>query len=404
VSRAERRGILMLAGLALAACSSAPSTVPAPAPVVLVDTTPVAPDSLPHHPPVDTIVLVHHYPIRAALPVRLSFTGDINLGTTTLPDGLPPNDGRGLLDGVDSLLAGDLVIGNFEGVLADTGTSHKCDAPQDPRRRRREPPPQRPNCYAFSTPTRLAPRLIEAGFTHLNLANNHANDMGLEARIASDSILRSLGLRTYGPGGTISIDTVRRGDSLTIIGLVGFTTYPFAPNLLDITASVRLVDSVARLTDLVIVTFHGGAEGTGAQNVPRGAEFLGREPRGDLRAWSHAVIDAGADLVVGHGPHVLRGLEFYQGRLIAYSMGNFLTYRGFTLDGALGLTAILQVELSGEGNYLAARIVPLLQQPRVGPRQDSTRAATYLLQRLSREDFGPSAARIGDDGTILQSP
>lgn len=352
----------------------------------------------------DTIVLVHHYPIRAALPVRLSFTGDINLGTTTLPDGLPPNDGRGLLDGVDSLLAGDLVIGNFEGVLADTGTSHKCDAPQDPRRRRREPPPQRPNCYAFSTPTRLAPRLIEAGFTHLNLANNHANDMGLEARIASDSILRSLGLRTYGPGGTISIDTVRRGDSLTIIGLVGFTTYPFAPNLLDITASVRLVDSVARLTDLVIVTFHGGAEGTGAQNVPRGAEFLGREPRGDLRAWSHAVIDAGADLVVGHGPHVLRGLEFYQGRLIAYSMGNFLTYRGFTLDGALGLTAILQVELSGEGNYLAARIVPLLQQPRVGPRQDSTRAATYLLQRLSREDFGPSAARIGDDGTILQSP
>lgn len=404
MSRAERRGILMLAGLALAACSSAPSTVPAPAPVVLVDTTPVAPDSLPHHPPVDTIVLVHHYPIRAALPVRLSFTGDINLGTTTLPDGLPPNDGRGLLDGVDSLLAGDLVIGNFEGVLADTGTSHKCDAPQDPRRRRREPPPQRPNCYAFSTPTRLAPRLIEAGFTHLNLANNHANDMGLEARIASDSILRSLGLRTYGPGGTISIDTVRRGDSLTIIGLVGFTTYPFAPNLLDITASVRLVDSVARLTDLVIVTFHGGAEGTGAQNVPRGAEFLGREPRGDLRAWSHAVIDAGADLVVGHGPHVLRGLEFYQGRLIAYSMGNFLTYRGFTLDGALGLTAILQVELSGEGNYLAARIVPLLQQPRVGPRQDSTRAATYLLQRLSREDFGPSAARIGDDGTILQSP
>jgi Bacterial capsule synthesis protein PGA_cap len=225
--------------------------------------------------------------------------------------------------------------------------------------------------------------------------------MGLGARIASDSILRSLGLRTYGPGGKVSVDTVRRGDSLTVIGLVGFTTYPFAPNLLDIAASVRLVDSVAQLTDLVIVTFHGGAEGTGAQNVPRGAEFLGREPRGDLRAWSHAVIDAGADLVVGHGPHVLRGLEFYQGRLIAYSLGNFMTFHGFNLDGALGITAILQVELSGDGNYLSARILPLRQQPGTGPQQDSSPAAIYLLQRLSREDFGPTAARVGDDGAIL---
>src|SRR6185503_5560243 len=143
------------------------------------------------------------------------------------------------------------------------------------------------------------------------------------------------------------------------------------------------VDSVAQFTDLVIVTFHGGAEGTGAQNVPRGAEFLGREPRGDLRAWSHAVIDAGADLVVGHGPHVLRGLEFYQGRLIAYSLGNFMTYHGFNLDGVLGITAILQVQLSGDGSYLAARILPLRQQSRIGPRQDPSRAATYLLQRLS---------------------
>jgi hypothetical protein len=333
--------------------------------------------------------------------VRLSFTGDINLGTTTLPNGIPPDDGRGLLDGVDSLLQGDLVVGNFEGVLADTGTSHKCDAPQDPGRRRRDPPPQRSNCYAFSTPTRLAPRLAEAGFTHLNLANNHANDMGLEARRASDSTLRSLGMRTYGPAGSISVDTVRRGDSLTIIGLVGFTTYPFAPNLLDIAASVRLVDSVTGFTDLVIVTFHGGAEGTGALNVARGPEFLGREPRGDLRAWSHAVVDAGADLVVGHGPHVLRGLEFYQGKLIAYSLGNFLTYRGFNMDGVLGITAILQVELSGDGRYLAGRIHPLRQQPRIGPREDSSRAAAFLIQRLSREDFGPAAARLGDDGAVL---
>jgi hypothetical protein len=112
------------------------------------------------------------------------------------------------------------------------------------------------------------------------------------------------------------------------------------------------------------------------------------------------VIDAGADLVVGHGPHVLRGLEFYRGKLIAYSMGNFLTYRGFTLDGPLGLTAILQVRLNGTGDVDQARIVPLVQTPRVGPRPDSSAAALALLRRHSVQDFKADAAVIADDGTI----
>lgn len=379
---ATETAILLLAGCA----GSAPP--PSPEPVAVPDTVPVVIDSLPPPPEIiDTTPPEPPPPVRAALPVRLSFTGDINLGTTTLRDGIPPDDGRGLLAGMDSLLEADLVIGNFEGVLADTGTSKKCE--------------RRTNCYAFSTPTRLAPRLSEAGFTHLNLANNHANDMGVGARLASDSILQSLGMRTYGPAGKISLDTLRQGDRLTIVALIGFTTYPYAPNLLDIESSIRLVDSVARESDLVVVTFHGGTEGTGAQNVAHGPEFLGREPRGDLRAWSRAVIDAGADLVVGHGPHVLRGMEFYQGKLIAYSLGNFLTYRGFNLEGALGITAILQVELAGDGGYRAARVHALRQLPRIGPRKDPGRAAVPMLDRLSRQDFGPTAARVEPDGTIL---
>jgi hypothetical protein len=382
--------------LLLGGCSRATPPPAQPAPAVVPDTTPQPVDTVADVTPV-LIDSTPPSPVRAALPVSLSFTGDINLGTTTLPDGIPPNNGLGLLAGVDSLLTGDLVVGNFEGVLADSGVSHKCDAPNP---RRRNPPPQRSNCYAFITPSRLAAALVEAGFTHLNLANNHANDMGIAGRIASDSMLRALGFKTYGPLGSIAIDTLRRGDSLTIVALVGFTTYPFAPNLLDIPASVQLVDSVARLVDVVVVIFHGGAEGTGALNVPNGAEFLGREPRGSLREWSHAVIDAGADLVVGHGPHVLRGLEFYRGKLIAYSMGNFLTYRGFTLDGPLGLTAILQVRLNGTGDVDQARIVPLVQTPRVGPRPDASAAALALLRRLSVQDFQADAAVIADDGTI----
>ena len=339
--------------------------------------------------------------MRAALPVRLSFTGDINLGTTTLPGGIPPNEGRGLLDQVDSLLTGHLVVGNLEGVLADTGTTTKCELPSRGRRREGQPPPQRSNCYVFLTPTRLAPRLREAGFTHLNLANNHSHDYGIAGRISSEETLKALGLRVYGPMGQFSIDTVHSGDSLTIVGLIGFSTYPSAPNLLDLSASAALVDSISRLVDLVVVTFHGGAEGTGALNVARGPEYLGREPRGDLRQWARVVIDAGADLVVGHGPHVLRGIEFYRERPVVYSLGNFLTYRGFNLEGPLGLTAILSVELSGSGDFRSARIHPLIQRPRAGPSPDPSRGALRLIDRLSREDFGPGAARISPDGAVL---
>ncbi len=97
-----------------------------------------------------------------------------------------------------------------------------------------------------------------------------------------------------------------------------------------------MVDSVRPLVDLLLVTFHGGSEGAKAIRTGEAAESLGAEPRGDLRRWARAVIDAGADAVIGHGPHVLRGMEFYRGRLIAYSLGNFVTYRGFNLVGPAG--------------------------------------------------------------------
>lgn len=347
-------------------------------------------------------------PVRLYTSVRLAFVGDINLGTTTLPDGVPPDSGRGLLDRARPSLSGDLVVGNFEGVLADTGTSTKClvrNPRAVPRRGRLKQQPSeslttRRNCYAFRTPTLLAPRLVEAGFTHLNLANNHANDLGGAGRQSTERALESLGVGLYGPLGRIAIDTVRRGDSLTIVGLIGFTTYPFAYDLLDIERSAAVVDSVRPLVDLLVVTFHGGTEGVKALRTGEAAESLGTEPRGDLRRWARAVIDAGADAVIGHGPHVLRGMEFYRGRLIAYSLGNFLTYRGFNLAGPLGITGVLQLEFTGERRLRSARLVPMLQAPRQGPAPDPNRAAIELVRRLSAEDFGPSAALITDSGEI----
>lgn len=408
------RAGLVLAAAALVACAKAPPPPPNPVP---------APDSVP--PPVPRPApapapapVEQPLPARISAPVTLAFVGDINLGTLTIPGGVPPEEGRGLLDASRDALKGDLVVGNFEGVLGDSGTTYKCGRkgkhvtladtaqpkpePVEPKRPKPGARPPAPSmCYAFLTPTALAPRLAEGGFTHLSLANNHANDFGDDARATTERIFDSLGLRTYGPLGSIAVDTVRRGDSLTVVGLLGFTTYPYAYDLLDIARSAAVVDSVRDLVDLLVVTFHGGAEGSKALHVPEAAESLGREPRGDLRAWARSMIDAGADGVVGHGPHVLRGIEFYRGKPIVYSLGNFLTYRGFNLAGPLGLTGVLQLEAGPDLSWRRARFVPMVQLPRSGPALDPDRAALDLIRALSREDFGDSAARFGDDGEIL---
>jgi hypothetical protein len=153
--------------------------------------------------------------------------------------------------------------------------------------------------------------------------------------------------------------------------------------------------------DLLVVTFHGGAEGARALHVPEAAESLGSEPRGDLRAWTRAVIDAGADAVVGHGPHVLRGIEFYEGRPVVYSLGNFLTYRGFNLSGPLGQTGVLRLEADPDLTWRRVHLTPMSQVPGKGPVPDSTGAILELVRTLSRQDFGETGARIREDGEIL---
>ncbi len=320
-------------------------------------------------------------------PVRLVFTGDINLGTRTLPEGVPPDSGRGLFAAVDSLLKGDLVVGNFEGVLSDSGESAKCA-------------PKATHCYAFATPTWLAPRLKEAGFTHLNMANNHANDYGLDARHGTEAIIRALDLTPYGPLEQVAITPVLRDGRFMLVGVVGFATYPHAYDLLDLAGSAAIVSEVRPLVDILVVTFHGGREGAAAVRTPAGPEFLVKEPRGNLRRWARQVIDAGADAVVGHGPHVLRGVEFYRGRPVFYSLGNFVTYRGFNLEGPLGLTTALILDLDPAGGFVGARMPALIQRPDSGTGPDPKRAAITLLRRITRLDFPGTGARFADDGTI----
>ncbi len=170
--------------------------------------------------------------------------------------------------------------------------------------------------------------------------------------------------------------------------------------LTDLPAARKLVRKAARNHDVVIVTMHGGAEGTDHQRVKAGTETYLGENRGNLVAFSHAVVDAGADLVVGHGPHVLRGMEWYKKRLIAYSLGNFAGYKVFALGGALSTSAILRVTLRADGSFENGLIVPTRLVGAGTPALDPAETAHGVVRELSRADFGPRAVEVTRTGVL----
>jgi poly-gamma-glutamate capsule biosynthesis protein CapA/YwtB (metallophosphatase superfamily) len=308
---------------------------------------------------------------------------------STFPDEtgglLPPEDGATLLAELGPRLAeADVAFANLEGPLVDAGTSEKC-ARSKPGR-----------CYAFRVPTRYGRHLATAGVDVVSLANNHVGDFGDAGRASTRATLDALGIRYAGaPGEVARLDVRGRR-----IALVAFATSPGLNDLRDLREAARVVSEAKAGADLVVVSFHGGAEGADRQHVPPGREeFLG-EDRGDLRAFARAVVQAGADLVLGHGPHVVRGMEVVSGRLVAYSLGNFATYGGFNLSGPNGLTLVLEVKLAPDGTFLGGRIHPGRQERPGGPRRDPAGSVIPVVRRLSEEDFGAAAVRVHDDGTI----
>ncbi|HEU4383232.1 MAG TPA: CapA family protein [Anaeromyxobacteraceae bacterium] len=313
--------------------------------------------------------------------------GDVMLGSA-FPDesGLPLDDAASLLAEVTPLLSSaDVAFGNLEGPLADGGTSEKCARSRPGR------------CYAFRSPTRYARHLADAGFDVLGLANNHAGDFGAEGRESTRRALDAAGLAHAGEPGDVARLRVKERR----LAVVAFATSDATLDLRDLEGAKRVVAGLAAENDLVVVAFHGGAEGAAYQHVPPGREeFLG-EDRGDLRAFAHAVVEAGAALVVGSGPHVVRGMEVYRGRLVAYSLGNFATYGSFNLSGPNGLSLVLEARLGPDGAFLGGRVHPVRQEKPGGPRLDPQGQVIPLLRSLSEADFGESAVRVEADGTLV---
>jgi hypothetical protein len=155
-----------------------------------------------------------------------------------------------------------------------------------------------------------------------------------------------------------------------------------------------------RRADIVVCWFHGGAEGSDKVHTPAGAEYAFGEHRGELRRLAHALIDSGADLVAGSGPHVLRGVEAYRGRLIAYSLGNFAGNGNFATGGNLSLSAILNVRLLPDGSFAGGQLHALRLDEHPWPGPDPDQSALELMRSVSQEDFGAAAVRIGQRGEL----
>jgi hypothetical protein len=308
-----------------------------------------------------------------------SAVGDVMMGS--MPN-LPADGGSRYFSKVASVIRADVALANLEGTLS-TGGSSKCGTGST-------------SCFAFHTPPSYARWLRKANFTVLNLANNHAADFGTAGETQTLAALKGQRLLHTGRPGEIAVQPVRG----IRIALIGFAPYPWAQSLTDIPAAKRLVARARKKADVVVVTMHAGAEGVSHQHVTPGTEtFLG-ENRGNSLAFAHAVVDAGADLVVGSGPHVLRGIEWYHGRLIAYSLGNFGGYGQFVLTGALATTAVLRVELRGNGSIVAARLVAARLIGSGVPVLDPSGTAYSLVRSLSRADFGSAGATVSATGRI----
>jgi len=320
--------------------------------------------------------------------VTIIGVGDMMLGTN-FPNTsyLPPNDGKDILQPVKAIIcSADVSFGNLEGVLlSGEGDVKKCDNPAV--------------CYAFKMPDHYANYFAEAGFNLLSVANNHVRDFGAIGTKNTTSILNKLGIPHAGLE-TCPYTTFEKGG-------VKYGFAAFAPNngtikINDYENARIIISHLNSVCDIVIVSFHGGAEGATKKHITRETELFLGENRGNPYEFSRMAIDAGADVVFGHGPHVTRAIDLYKDRFIAYSLGNFATYGRFNLSGANGVAPIVALKLSTEGKFISGKIYSTKQIGEGGPLLDEEHTALKEIQELTKTDIPESTLNIAENGSITK--
>lgn len=331
------------------------------------------------------ILLIFITALTAKSEITLSFVGDMMTGSD-FPDKsyLPPNEGRDIFSDVSDIIQkATIAFANLEGCIADTNTSSRKRGAKS---------------YSFRMPPYMANRIAEAGFDILAVANNHSRDFGETGFNQTKTYVENAGMKIVGnikdAATFITVDKKK-------IGYLAFYYFGYNHNAIqDIEAAKTLIAKTKKECDFLVVSFHGGAEGEDLYKVPKTTEMFYGENRGDVYKFARAASDAGANIVVGHGPHVLRAIEIYNETLIAYSLGNFIGYKQFTTLGNKGLGAILTVTLNEKLKIKSAEIVSIRLKNDGTPVRDEIKEAVTKINTYSKNDFPETHITLNENGAV----
>lgn len=288
----------------------------------------------------------------------------------------------------DSLKTGHFLLGNLEGVITNVpNPEKKCINPG--------------SCYVFRMPPGTENLFKKAGFDFLSLANNHSGDFGNNGLKQTMTLLDKAGIHYAGIKTHQVYKIIKKGGIR--YGIIGVG---FGWRHLHINQRKLVADQIKQIrdsTDILMVFFHGGAEGDTTEHVTRKNELFHGENRGNVFAFARSCIDAGADLVLGSGPHVTRGIELYKNKLIAYSLGNYATFGSISLRGPMGMAPILKINVNKKGDFINGRIISTMQLPANDhtPRLDPAKKVLARMQYLSKKDFPESPLTITQKGDII---
>jgi hypothetical protein len=320
--------------------------------------------------------------------------GDIMMGSDWPEPGMDPrilpgaDPSRVMGEDLSALFAGaDVVFGNYEGTIHSSDENAKsCGNPEF--------------CYVFRSPPFHADYLRQAGFTLMSNANNHARDFGETGRRATYDGLTRAGIAVAGgdvDGMRIGVQTLDDGRRVALVAFGHNPGLLLVQNYGRVAEMVRAADAQA---DIVMVSCHIGAEGAIHDRVTRETEIFLEEDRGNPWGFAHAAVDAGADIVLCHGPHIPRAVEVYRGRFIAYSLGNFWTYGRFNVRGHNGLAPVARLEVDAEGALVSAEIVSARQERPGGPMLDIAGGAARRIAELTARDFPETGTRVDAAGRV----
>ena len=314
--------------------------------------------------------------------------GDIMLGSNYPFEYLLPKNDANILQNTQNILKNaDITVGNLEGTLFDNdGTPKSCNNPNV--------------CYVFRMPLRYGTYLKQAGFDYLSIANNHSNvfgEIGIKETIKN---LDNLGIK-YSGIKDIAESVILEKDGKKF-GFISFSPNSATVKLNDYNYAKKLISELKSKVDIVIVMFHGGAEGANAEHITKRHEIFHGEDRGNVYEFAHFAIDNGADVIFGQGPHVTRAVELYKNKFISYSGGNFATFGKINISGSMGIAPIFKIRIDNKGDFISGEIIPVRQTYKsLGPFIDSEKLAIKKIISLNKSDFpNGNGLSINEEGKI----